>query len=282
MHLFKMNKSDRVHYLKRIKLEACDTNLAGLTALQEHHTQNIPFENLDIVVGRKITLDYDRLFKKVILSNRGGYCFELNVLFATLLNSFGFSVKPVLGRVWLSNPLNTPPRNHLALLVELDGKVYVTDVGFGGLVTRFPLDIHQSTPVNDKDGVVRVLPIHDDQFMVQRQGEKGWENQYSFETRDISEEDIEIAHYYMSTHPNSHLIHHKCVGRNTDLGRIGLFNNKFTIRKEGKIVNKTRVDFDGAWRQILENEFLIHLDFSAEEWEVLYEKYLENTLDAEV
>ncbi len=160
-------------YLSRIKLDDCNPNLASLMELQEHHTENIPFENLDIVVGRSIPLNYAHLFDKVILKQRGGYCFELNTLYAELLKSLGFSSKPVLGRVWLSNPKKMPPRNHLAHLVDLDGRTYVTDVGFGGLISSIPLDINIESAVSDKDGLVRVTKFGEHQFMIQRYTEKG-------------------------------------------------------------------------------------------------------------
>lgn len=270
-----MKDSEIIEYLSRIQLSDCASSLDGLSTLQGHHTENIPFENLDITVGRKIALDYRHLFDKVVLKKRGGYCFELNTLYAELLKALGFSPKPVLGRVWLSNPKRMPPRNHLAHLVELDGRTYVTDVGFGGLITRIPLDINVSSPVNDKDGMVRILPCSDHQFMIQRKSEKGWMNQYSFEDVEISEEDIYISNYYMSTNPRSHFFHHKFVGKNTKEGRIGLFNNKMSIRKGIKVVAKKRVNFGEEWLETIKNEFSIHLDFSENELKVLFEKDLE-------
>jgi N-hydroxyarylamine O-acetyltransferase len=267
-----MTDSEITQYLSRIKIDACNADLAGLMKLQEQHTENIPFENLDIVVGREISLDYHRLFEKIIRKNRGGYCFESNILYAKLLKALGFSPQPVLGRVWLSNPKRIPPRNHLAYLVELDGKTYLTDVGFGGLITRIPLDINLSSPVHDKDGLMRVVQLNEREFMVQRQNEKGWANQYSFENIEISRRDIEISHYYMSTNPESHLYYHKCIGRNTKEGRIGLFNNKMSTRKGIKVVKKKRVEFGDEWLEIIKNDFSIDLDFSEEELRTLFEK----------
>jgi N-hydroxyarylamine O-acetyltransferase len=227
--------------------------------------ENIPFENLDIVVGRKIALTFPELFDKIVLKKRGGYCFELNTLYAELLSAVGFSPKPVLGRVWLSNPNRTPPRNHLAYLVELDGRTYVADVGFAGLTSSIPLDINVSTPVNDKDGLLRVKELSGLQFMIQRHNGKEWTNLYSFEDVEISEEDIDISNYYMSTHPKSHLIQHKCVGRNTKEGRIGLFNNKMSTRKGIKAAGKKRIDFGEAWIETIKTEFSLELDFSEKE-----------------
>jgi arylamine N-acetyltransferase len=269
-----MKDSEITKYLSRIKLDDCRPNIEGLTRLQEHHMENIPFENLDIVVGRKIALDYRHLFEKLIIKKRGGYCFELNTLYAELLKSVGFSLKPVLGRVWLSNPLKTPPRNHLAHIVELEGRTYITDVGFGGLMTRIPLDINVSSPINDKDGMVRVIPFVDRQFMIQRQDEKGWTNQYSFENIEISEEDIYISNYYMSTHPKSIFFNHKCVGMYTKEGRIGLFNNKLLFRKGIKVVDGRRVNFGKDWMETIKSKFSLDLDFSEEELTILFENNL--------
>lgn len=276
-----MTDSEIAKYLQRIKLNRAKADLAGLIELQELHTENIPFENLDIIVGRKILLDHQHLFDKVILKERGGYCFELNILYAELLKWVGFSPKPVLGRVWLSNPKGTPPRNHLAHLVELNGKTYVTDVGFGGLITRFPLDINISSPINDKDGLVRVIPFTDGQLMIQRKTDKGWMNQYSFDNMDISPEDIAISNYYMSTHPDSHLIYHRIVGRNTTDGRLGLFNNKLTTRKGIIRDHSRRIKFGQEWIDTIQNQFSLTLDFTDKELKLLFEKSVDSELNNE-
>ena len=266
-----MNDSELAEYLSRINLGDCHSNFEGLKSLQEHQMENIPFENLDIVVGRKIVLSHEHLFDKIINRKRGGYCFELNMLYANLLTCIGFSLKPVLARVWLSNPKKTPPRNHLANLVELDGETFITDVGFAGLVTRVPLDINNPTPVKDKDGIVRVIPFANDEFMIQRKDQNNWKNLYSFENVAIGEEDIDISNYYMSTHPNSHLIQHKCLGKNTEEGRIGLFNNKLTTRRAIKPLHSRYVEFGDNWLNTINEEFSIELDFSAEELNLLFE-----------
>ncbi len=269
-----MKEHETSNYLSRIQLTDCHTNLEGLTKIQGNHMEHIPFENLDIVVGRDIELGYQNLFDKIITRKRGGYCFELNTLYAELLKSLDFSFKPILGRVWLSNPQKLPPRNHLAHLVELDGNTYISDVGFGGLISSIPLDIHISTPVYDKDGLVKVSPLGQHQYMIQRFNDKEWTNLYSFENIEISEEDISISNYYMSTHPNSHFYHHKFVGRSTQEGRIGLFNNKISTRKGIAVVGKKRIDFGEDWIKIIKSEFSIALDFTEQELNILFERNL--------
>lgn len=110
-------------YLSIIKLNDCNNNsLDDLKKLQQSHMINIPFENLDVIAGRSINLDYENLFNKIVKNGRGGYCFELNILYSFLLKALGFSPKPVLGRVWLRNPDKMPPRNHLTHLFQKKSK----------------------------------------------------------------------------------------------------------------------------------------------------------------
>lgn len=258
------------NYLDRIRVDDCSSDLLGLSRLQESHMENIPFENLDITVGREIKLGYQHLYEKVIQSERGGYCFELNTLYSKLLKALGFCVKPVLGRVWLSNPRHTPPRNHLAYIVKLEGRNYITDVGFGGLVTRIPLDIDSSTTVIEKDGMVRILPFSGDQLMVQRKGNRGWENQYSFDNMEASEKEIYTANEYMSTSPRSHFCRHKFVGINTKEGRIGLFNDKISIRKGINVVTKNRVEYGKDWLESIDANFSLSPNFTKSELSILF------------
>jgi N-hydroxyarylamine O-acetyltransferase len=233
--------------------------------------ENIPFENLDVIVGRKINLNYKNLYNKIVTNERGGYCFELNILFSQLLKAIGFTPKPVLGRVWLRNPKKIPPRNHLAHLIEIDYKVYVTDVGFGGLTTRIPLDINETAEINDKDGVVRILPFGENQFMLQRKVDNDWSNQYSFENVDISEEDIEISNYYMSTNHNSHFIKDNFIGKFTQNGRVGLFNTQMSIRNGINTIDKKHIPYGSEWIETLKTKFGLRLDFSQKELNKLFQ-----------
>ena len=259
-------------YLNRINLQNCDANLEDLKLLQQSHIEHIPFENLDVVVGRKINLAYKHLFQKIVSSGRGGYCFELNMLYGSLLKSLGFLIKPVLGRVWLRNPEQTPPRNHLSFLVKLKKETFVTDVGFGGLTTRIPLNINEQSAVNDSDGLVRILPFDNKQYMIQRKVGNEWANQYSFENVEISEEDIQISNYYMSTNPNSHFFNDSFIGIFTKEGRIGLYNNQMSTRNGIEVVDKKHIPYGSEWVDTVKRYFGLALDFSPKEFNQLFRK----------
>ena len=121
---------------------------------------------------------------------------------------------------------------------------------------------------------MRIIPLAEHQFMIQRHNDKEWANLYSFENVEISKEDIDISNYYMSTNPNSHFYEHRFVGKITKEGRIGLFNNKLSIRKGIKVVEKKRVEFGKAWIETIKNEFSLNLDFSESELISLFEERL--------
>jgi N-hydroxyarylamine O-acetyltransferase len=117
-------------YLARIGAERpARPDLAALRALQLAHLRTVPFENLSVHSGEPIRLDVDALFEKVVTRRRGGFCFELNGLFAALLSALGFRVTLLSGQVF-QEEVPGPPQDHLALRVDLD-EPWLVDVGFG-------------------------------------------------------------------------------------------------------------------------------------------------------
>ena len=122
-------------YLQRIKISQLEKpNLSLLLKVQEQHLLTVPFENLDIHQGKKIVLEENRIYEKIVVNERGGFCYELNGLFCWLLRSLDFSVSMVSSQVYqLAEDRFTPEFDHMVLLVNLD-KAHLVDVGFGDTV----------------------------------------------------------------------------------------------------------------------------------------------------
>ena len=128
-------------YLTRVGYEGTlEPTPATLYALHRAHLLTIPYENLDIHLGRPLTLSLPDIFDKLVTQKRGGWCFEMNGLFAWVLRELGFSVT-LLGAA-VARP-NAPPKSqpdHLILRVDLE-RSYLADVGFGdGLLEPLPLE----------------------------------------------------------------------------------------------------------------------------------------------
>lgn len=128
-------------YLERIGYTGSrEPTLETLTALHRAHLRAIPYENLDIHLGRTLTLGPAQIFEKLVTEWRGGWCFEMNGLFAWALRELGFEVTLLGAAVSRVNAPPKPQPDHLILLVQLD-KPYLADVGFGdGIIEPLPLE----------------------------------------------------------------------------------------------------------------------------------------------
>jgi N-hydroxyarylamine O-acetyltransferase len=119
-------------YLSRIGLsERPKANLAGLRALHRAHLLAIPYENLDVQLGRKVTIERPAIYQKIVEQGRGGWCYEMNGLLGWALGELGFKVTRATGAVMREISGDAATGNHLVLRVELPEGLYLADVGFG-------------------------------------------------------------------------------------------------------------------------------------------------------
>src|SRR5215470_16096267 len=139
-------------YLRRIGYDGSRApTLETLRALHLRHALAIPFENLDSFLRRPVRLDQASLERKLVHDQRGGYCFEHNLLFKAALDAFGFRVAGLAARVVWNQPDGvTLPRTHMLLRVVIEGQDYIADVGFGGQTPTGPIrlvaGVEQTTP----------------------------------------------------------------------------------------------------------------------------------------
>ncbi len=123
---------DVKQYLDRIGFDApVERNLAGLTALHRAHLQAIPYENLDVQLGRRVTIERPAIYDKMVNRRRGGWCYEMNGLFGWALAELGFKVARATGAVMRIAGGDHMAGNHLVLRVDLPEGLYLADVGFG-------------------------------------------------------------------------------------------------------------------------------------------------------
>ncbi|BAW81059.1 N-hydroxyarylamine O-acetyltransferase [Candidatus Nitrosoglobus terrae] len=192
-------------YLTRIGYQgSLAPTVAVLHGLTRAHSQSIPFENLDVFLRRPVELELDALFNKLVLSQRGGYCFEQNGLFLQVLLQLGFKAKPLAARVRLRtvDRSEMPPRTHLFIIVTLAAQQWLTDVGVGSLSLTQALlwqnGLEQQTP-------------HDRRRLIQEEGrwfhqvwqDNHWQDIYEFWGEVMPISDQKVANWYTSTHPES-------------------------------------------------------------------------------
>ncbi len=259
------------HYLARIGLDAAPAvDPDGLAQLQKAHRLAIPFENLDIQLGHPIDLDSDRVFEKLVTRKRDGYCFEQNRLYADMLTQIGFACRPLLARVRLGPPLESPPpRTHELLLLDLGGESWIADAGFGGSFAA-PLPLIDGAQAATPDGVAHRVRRQggglDDDWLLERAtlpGSDGaqelvWQPQYSFDLAEVAPDDLEQANHWTSTRPGTRFTTLHVASIALKNGFAALTEHSLSVTRDG--VTETRELSDpAAWRDALAQIFTIEL-----------------------
>ena len=221
-------------YLKRIRVKKTENlSFSSLSNLHEQHLFNVPFENLDISVGKKIVLEEERLYEKIVVNRRGGFCYELNGLFCWLLRSLGFTVSMASARVYIpAIDRFTPEFDHMVLLVYLD-KYYLVDVGFGDNF-RKPIALPNGKS-KDISGSYRLRPSDSDQetLFLQKKEKDEWQTVYSITTHPRVISDFEEMNEFNQSSPESHFTQQTICSIATNNGRVSLSDNFLTIIDEG-------------------------------------------------
>ncbi len=226
-----------------------------LEALHLAHATHIPFENLDILLGRPIRLDLESLHAKLVVGRRGGYCFEQNLLFAAVLQSLGFSVARLAARVRYRTH-RVLPRTHMLLLVDVDGLAWIADVGFGlaGLLT--PLRFVADEEARQSAWTYRLVQETGDWLLQWRQ-DGSWTDLYEFSLVPQHQADYEMANHYTSTHPDSRFVHTLTVQRIAPEVRYVLRNRDLTADTGTSTTTRLLADDDEILK-VLAETFDLH------------------------
>lgn len=225
---------DSTNYLHRIKYEGVLLpNLRVLQDLQQTHLLNVPFENLDIHYGNPIALDIDKIYYKVVVQRRGGFCYELNGLFSTLLNELGFDSTIISARVYNSKKDSFGEEyDHLAIIVKLDTREYLVDVGFGEFAFH-PLKFEMGKVQSDPRGSFVIEEYKDEYYKVSKIEGETISIEYIFTKKERALHEFTAMCNYHQTSPHSHFTQKSLISRPTQEGRITLTGNTLKITEKG-------------------------------------------------
>ncbi|PZS23092.1 MAG: acetyltransferase [Acidimicrobiales bacterium] len=199
-----------------------------LRRLHRAHLAAIPFENLDIQLGRPLPLGLPSLEDKMIRHRRGGYCYEHNLLFAALAERLGYPVNRFLGRVNRGDD-HPGPLTHMTLVVQADGVSWLADVGFGaGILEPIPLTDGATVA---QDGWTYRLERHDGHWRLGTLGPDGWSELYRFTQEHQHRVDYEVANHYTATHPDSVFVGKMVVMRTQPDAKHRLIGQELTTTR---------------------------------------------------
>lgn len=197
---------DLGRYLKRIGYVGGKTPTAdNLAALVKAHRLTVPYETLDLWRGESFEISTETIYKKIVEEGRGGYCFELNGLFAALLRALGYEVEEYAGRWFYRNDtkLEVPRFCHRVICVRVEGKVKIVDVGLGYPILPKPLDFKLDIPQTQEGVVYRIVKNPRLGLVIEMMVGGAWTKLCSFFTAPQEPTDFDYPHWWCETSPES-------------------------------------------------------------------------------
>lgn len=223
-----------------------------LDAIHRAHLFSVPFENLDIGLGRKITCEESAFLRKLIEQRRGGFCYEMNGAFAALLRRLGFKVTLLSARVPRQDGSDGPEFDHLALRIDL-AEPWLADVGFGDSFLS-PLRLAIGEEQQQDGRAFRITELEGSLHVERAEPEGSWKREYSFTLvpRDLSEF-APMCHYHQTSR-ESPFTRKRVCSMATPEGRITVADWKLIVTFNGKREERM-LSSDKEWRDALQKYF---------------------------
>jgi N-hydroxyarylamine O-acetyltransferase len=241
-------------YLERIKHNGLiEPSRKTLFDLHQSHLLTVPFENLSIHWDEKISLKPDDLYDKIVRRARGGFCYELNGLFAILLEEIGFEVKRLSAGVANRDGSFKPDFDHLSLLVSIKHEKWLVDVGFGDNFV-LPIRLEHALIQDDERNQYRIIvgdPYH---VLWSRKPDLDWFPSYRFRLNDYRLMDFKDGCYFHQTSPQSPFTKKRICSKATPKGRISLSELRL-IETNGNERLEHNLRDEVEFRQILNSRF---------------------------
>lgn len=247
----------RIGYYNKVKADS-----HTLKSLQWQHLFHVPFEDIDVHCNTPVKLDEASVFNKIVLKKRGGYCYELNSLFAALLREIGFDVSLLSARVKRGNTYGDDC-DHMALLVVAEGERWLADVGFGNFSLK-PLSLSEGIVQNDSRDDYRIAEfgvIDGQRFFAAERFKLSLQQfvaEYIFSLQPRSLADFASKNLWQQSNEASHFVQNFICSKPTGEGRLSIINYHFI---QTDAVSKRQRVISGAERKRLLKEcFGIDID----------------------
>ena len=249
------------NYLERIGFDGpVRPDVETLFGLHRTHLLTVPFENLDIHLGKPIKLDEQALWNKIVLHKRGGFCYELNGMFAWLLRQIGYEVTYLNARVYNASGKRGREFDHLTLRVSISGEKanWLADVGFGDSFFE-PLMFDYEGEQVQGSRAYRLENVDDGIDLLRQEHNGNWSRQYFFDLQARTfPGDYEASCNYHQTSPKSSFTRERVVSLATPDGRITLNSNNLTLTTNGKRI-KRQLNGEEEFQEFLKYYFEIEL-----------------------
>lgn len=233
-------------YLQRIEFpHTVRADLASLRAVMRHQLFSIPFENTEVQAGKVPSLVPEDIVHKLVVERRGGYCYEVNGLFAMVLQALGVpyyfvAARPMFYRV-------RRPRTHMAVVATLNDEPWLFDLGFGSHRIRAPMSLQRLGESVAQDGDAFMLSrTEDGEFLLRARVDDQWHNQNSFAATPVEWVDFGPMNWLNATHPDAVFVQKLLVIRHHEAGRTVLLGNMLKSVEQGHTTQRTVANHEVA------------------------------------
>jgi N-hydroxyarylamine O-acetyltransferase len=223
------------NYLSRIGFEGDPSpDFETLKRLMRCQLCSVPFENLDVQAGIVPSLAPEAIYTKIVERRRGGYCYELNGIFAMALEALGIPYRFVAVR-----PMTYAvrrPKTHVAIIASVDSAEWLCDLGFGGYGIREPIDLRWlDRKITQDYDAFRLTMVSDRDYLLQSFVDGEWKKLYEFNLCPQEWVDFEPANWLNATHPESIFVQGLIVAMQHPEGKAVLSGERFRYVSEGRV-----------------------------------------------
>lgn len=245
---------DLDRYLTRIRWSASRAaSFDTLAGVLRAHMTAVPFENLDVLLGRGVRIDLDSVYAKIVEAGRGGYCFEHGTLVQAALTHLGFAPVAHAARVIMLRRREEAPLTHMVLTVTIDGRSFVLDPGFGGHAPLVPVPVEDGFEVRDGSDCHRLVR-RDGEWVLEAFVDGQFMPLWTSSLQRVEPIDFLMANHFVSTYPVSPFVTSLMLRAFSPRGRVSMMNRDLTVR-DGRSVEKTVLTDRAALRSILATDF---------------------------
>ena len=239
-------------YCQRIGISGeLKNDVLTLATIMRAQLRAVPFENLDVQAGKIVSIIPEDIVEKIVYKKRGGYCYEVNSLFALALTALGFEYDLIGAR-----PMFYPfrrPKSHMVLVVKIGSERWLCDTGFGSFGLRAPIELKQLGQIIKQDNETFMLDKNErGEFFLKALVKGEWANQFGFDLQPMEMIDFMPVNYYNSTHPDAVFVQRYLVMLQRADGRTLLSGNQLKQlrgdREEITEVAPEQLD-DVLWRE---------------------------------
>ncbi len=222
-------------YLARIGFEGEPSpDFETLKRLMRCQLFSVPFENLDVQAGQVPSLAPEAICSKIVKRRRGGYCYEVNGIFAMALEAVGIPYRFVAARPMTYAARR--PKTHVAIIASVDGEEWLCDLGFGGYGIREPINLRWlDREIRQDCETFRLSMLSDQEYLLQSVVDGEWKNLYEFNLCPQELVDFEPANWLNATHPDSIFVQGLIVVLQHESGKAMLNGERFRYFSEGRV-----------------------------------------------